>query len=300
MKVFFLLLPFLVFAQQQVAKGVVLDKVTNEAIPYVNISILESTVGTSSDDDGSFSLEINEDDTNKVISLSSLGYESSKIPVSLFLKSEKIFLKPRTEVLEEVVIKDKFEEKTNVVNKIEDSDLCYGYGSLAENPWIMALYFPYNEDYQETEFLKSVKFYFGNFKNKKAKFRLRLFTIGKDSLPHEDILKESVVVEIKKKQKEAVVDISDYDIFFPREGFYVAFEWLYIPYNAEEVTFYFTDKKKKKEKRIKYQPTFSATCEDEGKYMVASYISGEWRFYAAKAYKSEKKAVPAISLTLSN
>lgn len=300
MKVFFLLLPFLVFSQQQVAKGVVLDKVTNEPIPYVNISILESTVGTSSDDDGSFSLEIKKEDINKVVRLSSLGYESSKITVSLFLKSEKIFLKPRTEVLEEVIITNKFEEKTNVINKIEDSDLCYGYGSLAENPWIMALYFPYNEDYKETEFLKSVKFHFGNFKNKKAKFRLRLFTIGKDSLPDKDLLKENVIVELKKKQKEAVVDISDYDILFPREGFYVAFEWLYIPYNAEEVTFYFTDKKKKKEKRIKYQPTFSATCEDEGKYMVASYISGEWRFYAAKAYKSEKKAVPAISLTLSN
>jgi len=300
MKVFFLLLPFLVFSQQHVAKGVVLDKVTNEPIPYVNISILESRVGTSSDDDGSFSLEIKKEDINKVVRLSSLGYESSKITVSLFLKSEKIFLKPRTEVLEEVIITNKFEEKTNVINKIEDSDLCYGYGSLAESPWIMALYFPYNEDYKETEFLKSVKFHFGNFKNKKAKFRLRLFTIGKDSLPDKDILKENVIVELKKKQKEAVVDISDYDILFPREGFYVAFEWLYIPYNAEEVTFYFTDKKKKKEKRIKYQPTFSATCEDEGKYMVASYISGEWRFYAAKAYKSEKKAVPAISLTLSN
>jgi len=300
MKVFFLLFPFLVFSQQHVAKGVVLDKVTNEPIPYVNISILESRVGTSSDDDGSFSLEIKKEDINKVVRLSSLGYESSKITVSLFLKSEKIFLKPRTEVLEEVIITNKFEEKTNVINKIEDSDLCYGYGSLAESPWIMALYFPYNEDYKETEFLKSVKFHFGNFKNKKAKFRLRLFTIGKDSLPDKDILKENVIVELKKKQKEAVVDISDYDILFPREGFYVAFEWLYIPYNAEEVTFYFTDKKKKKEKRIKYQPTFSATCEDEGKYMVASYISGEWRFYAAKAYKSEKKAVPAISLTLSN
>ncbi|MAB49538.1 MAG: hypothetical protein CMC05_13005 [Flavobacteriaceae bacterium] len=300
MKVFFLLFPFLVFSQQHVAKGVVLDKVTNEPIPYVNISILESRVGTSSDDDGSFSLEIKKEDINKVVRLSSLGYESSKITVSLFLKSEKIFLKPRTEVLEEVIITNKFEEKTNVINKIEDSDLCYGYGSLAESPWIMALYFPYNKDYKETEFLKSVKFHFGNFKNKKAKFRLRLFTIGKDSLPDKDILKENVIVELKKKQKEAVVDISDYDILFPREGFYVAFEWLYIPYNAEEVTFYFTDKKKKKEKRIKYQPTFSATCEDEGKYMVASYISGEWRFYAAKAYKSEKKAVPAISLTLSN
>lgn len=300
MKVFFLLFPFLVFSQQNVAKGLVLDKVTNEPIPYVNISILESTIGTSSDDDGSFSLEIKEEDINKIVSLSSLGYESSKIPVSLFLKSEEIFLNPKTEVLEEVVIKDKFEEKTKTVNKIEDSDLCHGFGSFAENPWIIALYFPYKDAYEETEFLKSIKFHFGNFKNKKAKFRLRLFTVGKDSLPDKDILKENVIVELKKKQKEAVVDVADYDIIFPREGFYVAFEWLYIPYNEEEVTFHFADKKRKKEKRIKYLPAFSATCEEEGEFTIAVYVSGEWRFYASNAYRSEKKSVPAISLILSN
>lgn len=300
MRVIFLFISFLSFAQEQVAKGVVLDEVTNLPIPYVNISILDSTVGTSSDDDGSYNLRIKEKDLKKRVKLTSLGYENHEIPVSSLLKSQNIFLKPKSETLEEVVIVDKFEEKLKIVNKIEDSDLCHGYGSIAENPWIMALYFPYEDAYDETQYLKSIKFHFGNFKNKKAKFRIRLFTIGTDSLPDKDLLKENVIVELKKKQKEAEIHISDYDILFPSEGFYIAFEWLYIPYNAEEVTFHFTDKNRKKEKRMKYSPTLSATCAKDGDFVVASYISGEWRFYAARTSNKEYRAIPAISLTLSN
>jgi hypothetical protein len=300
MKFLFILIPFLAFSQQQVTNGVVLDKVTNEPIPYVNISILESTVGTSSNDDGSFRLEINEDDINKVVSLSSLGYETSKIPVSLFLKSEKIFLKPLVEALEEVVISEKFNEKTMVVNEILEEDLCAGYGSHAKNPWIVALYFPFDNNYEEVDFLKSVKFHFGNFKNKKGKFRLRLFSFGNDSLPDKDLLKESIIVTLKKKQKTVDVDISDHDIVFPREGFYIAIEWLYIPYNEENVIYVDGPKNKNKRKGIKYSPTISATCEQEGKFKVAVYNSGVWSFYPAKSYKKEGQWIPAISLTLSN
>ena len=300
MKYLFLLLPLFVLCQNQTAKGLILDKKTNEPIPYVNISILESQIGTSSHEDGSYSLEINKEDLNKVVKLSSLGYEVSKMPISLFLKSGEVFLQPLVEQLDEVVISEKFEEKTLIVNELNEDDLCQGYGSSAQNPWLLSLYFPFYDDYEDVDFIKSVRLHFGNFKNKKAKFRLRLFSIGKDSLPDKDLLKENIIVSLKKKQKIVDVDISDYSIIFPREGFYVAFEWLYIPYNEEEVTFHFGKNNKKKEKRIKYNPTLSGTCEEEGRFKVAIYNSGEWRFYAANKYKGKEKVIPAISVTLSN
>ena len=300
MKYMFFLISFLTFAQEQTAKGFILDAETKVPIPYVNISILDSQIGTSSHEDGSFSLEINKEDINKVVKLSSLGYEVSKIPISLFLKSDEVFLQPLVEQLDEVVVSEKFEEKTLVVNELNEEDLCQGYGSSAQNPWLLSLYFPFNQDYEDIDFIKSVRLHFGNFKNKKAKFRLRLFSIGKDSLPYKDLLKENIIVSLKKKQKIVDVDISDYSIIFPREGFYVAFEWLYIPYNEEEVTFHFGKNNKKKEKRLKYNPTLSGTCEEESRFKVAIYNSGQWRFYAANKYKGKKKVVPAISLTLSN
>ncbi|WP_299103337.1 carboxypeptidase-like regulatory domain-containing protein [uncultured Winogradskyella sp.] len=300
MKLLFLLIPIITFSQEQIAKGFVLDKVSNEPIPYVNISILDSQIGTSSNEDGSYSLTIRDKDLEKTVKLSSLGYESSVMPISLFLKTGEVFLNSLVEKLDEVVISKKFEEKTKIINEIREEDLCQGYSSHAENPWILALYFPYDEAYDTTDYLKSIRFHFGNFRNKKAKFRLRVFSMGKDSLPDKDLLKESVVVSLKKKQKTVDINISDYNVIFPKNGFYVAFEWLYIPYNEVKVTYVDGPKNKNKRKGIKYAPTVSGICAEEGEFKLSIYNAGKWRFYAANKYKSDKKIIPAISLTLSN
>ncbi|NRD20606.1 carboxypeptidase-like regulatory domain-containing protein [Winogradskyella eckloniae] len=299
-RLLFLLIPVLTFSQGEIAKGVILDKVTNEPIPYVNISILDSQIGTSSNEDGSYTLNVEEKHLNKSVKMSSLGYESSIIPVSVFLETQEVYLNSLVEKLDEVVISKKFEEKTKVVNVINEEDLCQGYGSHAKNPWILALYFPFEETYETTDYLKSIRFHFGNFRNKKAKFRLRVFSIGKDSLPDKDLLKESVVVSLKKNQKTVDINISEYNVIFPREGFYVAFEWLYIAYNEEKVTYVGGPKNKNKRKGIKHAPTISGICADDGEFMLSIYNAGKWGFYAANKHKSDKKIIPAISLTISN
>ncbi len=288
------------FAQSHLAKGYVHDIDTNQPISYVNISILESSIGTSSDENGRFELEIEDKDLNKQVHLSSLGYLDSIISVVNLIKLDKIFLKAKFEQLDEVVISKKFEERFLVVNPIDEGDLCAGYGTDFRYPWILALYFPYDETYKNTDFLKSVKFYFGNFKNRKSNFRLRIFSVDENGLPHEDLLKESVVVELKKNQRDVDIDISNFNLIFPRHGFYVALEWLYIPYNAQEVTFCLDSKCKKKEKRIRHNPIFSAFCDNEEKFKVAMFVSGVWKFKVANRYKSEDRLIPAISLTLSN
>lgn len=288
------------FSQSKTAKGFVYDGVTKQPIPYVNLSVLESSNGTSSDVDGSYMLEIVEMDLNKNIHLSSLGYKDSIISIAQFIKTDKIYLTAKIEELDEVVISKKFEEKFLVVNPLESSDLCAGYSTTFKNPWMLALYFPYDETYKETDFLKSVKIHFGNFRNKKSKFRLRLFSVDENGLPDDDLLQESVIVELKKNQKIADIDISSFNVMFPREGFYIAFEWLYIPYNEEEVKFCLDQKCRKSENRIRYNPTFSAFCDNEDKFKVAIYISGEWKFHSSKKYQSEERMIPAFTLTLSN
>lgn len=300
MKFLFLLMSLLSFAQEQTVSGFVLDQNGNAPIPYVNISILKSQEGTSSDVDGSFKLLLSEVDKSKYVKFSSLGYKDSTISAATLLGQKTIYLEPLTELLDEVVLTKRLEEQTIKVNPITEEDLCQGFGSHAKNPWILALYFPFEEHYEATDYLKTVHFYFGNFKNIKSKFRLRLFSIGDNGLPEDDLLKENVVIELKKKQKLADIDISDYNIIFPRDGFYVAVEWLYIPSNAEKVTYISGPKNKTKRKGLKYNPTFSGICVEEGTFKLAVYNSGEWRFHLSKKFQSEEKVIPAISLTLSN
>lgn len=291
------------FAQTTIARGFVLDENTKTPIPYVNISILKSQIGTSSHENGSYILEIAQEDLGKNIKLTSLGYKDSIVSVSRFLKHKTIFLNPLVEQLNEVVITKKFEEKFLIVNPISKKNLCGGYGSNAMHPWIIALFYPYKDEYESTDYLNSVKIHFGNFKNKKAKFRLRLFSMGKNGFPDKDLLTENLIVETKKKQKIAEVDLSQFNLIFPSEGFFVAFEWLYIPFNEYQVTFVFGKddlKGKHKEKRIRHSPIISATCQEIGKSKLVAYISGKWKDNSKINNFSGDKWIPAFSLTLSN
>ncbi len=298
MKFLLLIIPFLAFSQQQIAKGFVLDEKTKTPIPYVNISILKSQIGTSSHEDGSYHLEIFKEDVDKDIKLSSLGYKDSIISVSKLIKLKTIYLKPLIEELKEVIITNKFEEKFLEINSLSESDLCSGFGTSAKNPWIIASYFPFKDNYELTDYIKSVKFYFGNFKNKKSKFRLRLYSVGLDGLPNRDLISKNIIVELKRKQKSVEIDLTDYSLIFPREGFFVAFEWLYIPYNTEKVTYVFENKKNKK--GLKYNPTFSGICQPTRGMKTAIYISGQWKDMTLNFFRKDKKLIPAISLILSN
>lgn len=73
---------FLSWSQQDF-KGQVLDAKTGEPIPYVNIGIVDKGVGTVSDEDGIFHvpLDVSDYDEKDTIQISSLGYETIKIPV---------------------------------------------------------------------------------------------------------------------------------------------------------------------------------------------------------------------------
>ncbi len=70
--VFFLFLTFSLSAQ---IRGVVKDSITGEPIPFVNIWVENETVGTTSESNGSFSLDIKEE---KMLVFSALGYEVKK------------------------------------------------------------------------------------------------------------------------------------------------------------------------------------------------------------------------------
>lgn len=56
--------------------GIVKDSLSGKPVPYVNIWVDNESIGTTTELDGSFSLDINED---KVLVFSALGYEKIKI-----------------------------------------------------------------------------------------------------------------------------------------------------------------------------------------------------------------------------
>src|SRR5437016_4027760 len=66
-----------VFAQDIVIKGKVTDYSNNQPVPGVTISVQNSSVGTTTDQSGRFSLRV---PPNATLIFSSTGYDSKSIP----------------------------------------------------------------------------------------------------------------------------------------------------------------------------------------------------------------------------
>jgi hypothetical protein len=94
---------------QKVIEGKVLEVHSNTPISYVNIGIVNSAVGTISNEDGTFVINITEAHLSDTITFSALGYVRKSIPVRLFHENGgiRIFLKPRETILKEVTVLSK-------------------------------------------------------------------------------------------------------------------------------------------------------------------------------------------------
>lgn len=90
-----LLFPILGFAQVQKISGVVYDKSNKQSLPFVNITVNKSKLGTAADIDGKFDFAVNEKVTS--IKFSYIGYRplemeitsKTKFPIEVYLQEDK-------------------------------------------------------------------------------------------------------------------------------------------------------------------------------------------------------------------
>lgn len=107
--------------------GTITDAGTGETLPGVNIVIEGSTIGTISDMDGHFSLNVNK--SNAILLISYIGYQAQKIPVGS-KGTFQIKLVSDTQALEEVIVvgygTQRKEEVTSAVTKITSENFVKG------------------------------------------------------------------------------------------------------------------------------------------------------------------------------
>lgn len=78
-------MPILIKAQTYTAT--VINAQTKQALPFVNIGIIEKNIGTVSDNNGKFTLTINDDINTDSLRFSMIGYEPETINVTEFKKN---------------------------------------------------------------------------------------------------------------------------------------------------------------------------------------------------------------------
>lgn len=271
--------------------GTVKDSLTGKPIPYVNIWVENENIGTTSNENGFFNLDSND---NKNIVFSALGYETKTISS---LEVKNVLLHPKIYQLEEVIVENL--KKTKEL-EIGDAKKIQHTHLSGDKPWIYGKLFPFQEKYIETPYIKQITF-FSKSEIKEAKIKIRIYEMN-DSIPSTDLLYEEVIVSVKKGMRKNTIDVSKNNIKFSEKGIVVGLEWLIIDEN-KYIFEYKIDKSKSKNERINYAPSLVINYSETE--ISFRYYGGKW--IKNKIHKSNdgkiwdnKVLTPAINLTLTN
>ena len=294
MKKQFLLCVFISFqlvGQQTVFKGTLLDAKTKEPIVFANISFLQTTKGISTTEDGTFSMYINEEYMKGKVHISCLNYIDTLVYAS-DLNNTTLFMLPKENVLKEVEITKRVDKSILVdeVNKKVEGVHTVGMRMLAK-------YFPSTENNNCCNYVSKVTIYFSKKQNKKSMFRVRIYNKDeKTGLPKNDLLNVNLPVTVSEGQLSAEIDVSNYSVEMPKNGLFIAFEKLFIPFNE------YGKKRVESESEVFYAPIigFTKYKYDEPKERTYYYVKGIWTESTLNKIRRFRKFAPAISLTLSN
>jgi hypothetical protein len=172
------LLFFVQSLQSQTISGKLIDADSKNPIPYAHITISD-VVGVVSNEEGYFSMHLNENFKNETVQISALGYETLKISVKDFNSEMEILMKTTDLVLDEVIVGN-FNNPNLIINKyVENAQknhffdqqrmLCFTRRKetfLPKELNIELLKISYQD---KNQFQKQINDFTSKFKNQKAK-----------------------------------------------------------------------------------------------------------------------------------
>ena len=282
-----LFLPYYLIAQ---TTSQVVNSETNEPIPFVNIWVKGSQVGTTSNVNGKFEIIAKPLDT---LVFSAVGFKSKDL---LFKNLENaILMNPSIEQLDEIVIRNpKFSVERNFAQlKLRKYNKSWACGIV---PWMVGSKIPYNIEFDETPFLKQI-IVATRSQIDNAKFGLRLYE-GSDSLYENPLNSKPIYAVAKKGKREVEIDLQDLWLQFPKDGLVLVFEFLIIPENRYDYTVTM-QKTGTKESRISYQPTFLIRDPKQLNATHTGYSNGRWR-NASSSFYNKPDSELALQLIMTN
>jgi len=209
----------------------VVNKNTNEPIEYANIYVKEKQNGTLTDKNGLFKLSnILPKDT---IIISCVGYEPISFPYTEKVK-DIFLLTPKIYELATSTIKSgkpKIIHKGFTTKKLDKNKIAGSFHGVLQNGYdlvntgVQMASFIDNST-NEVGLIQNVEFYLHKRGIAAAPFRVRLYAVNEAGKPTNDLIHESIIINHGKNGKWVKVDLKDYQVEYPPNGFFIAMEWL--------------------------------------------------------------------------
>jgi|GEM_PF-258573 len=171
-------------------QGSILNKVNEIAIPNANIYIENTSIGTISNTDGKFNFHIPMSLEEKVLVISSIGYQSLKINIKDFKSGSKQYLIPEVIELDEVTLLSK--------------------SSLSGNEIVQRALNNLHKNYSDTPYISNA--FFRHIERNKKEYKWLIESAITVYDPGTDI--ESSKIKININETKESLDLRDIDTLF--------------------------------------------------------------------------------------
>jgi hypothetical protein len=281
-----LLIGYFVSAQ---TKGVVVDE-SGKPIPYVNIWVENENIGTTSEENGEFSIAAS---ANKNLIFSILGFEKRVLKA---LEASNVIMKAVSFQLDEVVVARHFETKKIEIGTINNSVL----EAFDNGPRIDVKFFPYEAAYKKTKFIKKVSI-LTDSRIDNATVKIHFYKADANGFPGEELLTKDYIVTIQKGVVRNGFDLTDLNLKMPKTGLFIGFEKLLISKNKLEKTIVNSNTQKTSIQLIYYPLVLYNYVERD---YLFTFSGGKWSRQTSDKNEGTSGKIkvyePAINLVLTN
>jgi hypothetical protein len=214
----FLFGPLCVLAQTTM-KGQVLTDESIQPVSYALISEPQHRYGTYADAQGRFSAQIPEGIDTLLISC--VGFENLLLPRAGWTDNAVYRLRPKPNVLTEIVVRGRKPRVVAVGAIRKRAPIVWGNCSGRNIEFALHV----RNASGIRGYLHRVSYLIARGGVPTAPFRVRVYANAAGE-PGEDMLPQSVVTAARRGNTWCEVDLSRYQIAFPKEGLFIAMEWL--------------------------------------------------------------------------
>jgi hypothetical protein len=194
----------------QTYSGSVTDASTNEPVPYVNIGIVKKGIGTVTDENGKFTLELAETYLHDTLRISMIGYQTRNFLVEDLQKNfptgnVNISLSQVATELKGVVVKPNKIKYAVLGNDFHSTKIGAGFQSNklgSEIGIIMRIK-------KAPSYVDRVNFHIAQNKYDSAIWRVNIYML-EDGKPGENMLKQPIYLKSFKSNEDLSVDLAPY------------------------------------------------------------------------------------------
>lgn len=228
-KTFLFLFAFLlcipVLNAQYILQGRIIDALTKEPLPFVNIGVLKKELGTVSNEDGFFFLEVPDVFAKETLRFSMIGFDERDFQVAdleaILLSNNTLVLAEQTTFLEEVVLTAEKKWDTRVSGNATTSKLLITGFTSNQLGNEIALFVKVKKT---PAYIEGIQFSVVENIYPEVRFRVNVYS-SEYRFPDGNILKENIFVTLKQSEGIISVDLKEYDILVDDDVF-ISLEWI--------------------------------------------------------------------------